>query len=182
MADVQVPFQRSYWVVPGKLLAGCYPGGKTSSEEEAKLTGLVKCGIQHLINLMEPDESDHSGSPFVAYDEKLKDIARQQGIEVTCARIPIKDLTAPTERVMKKILAEIDESMAQNKPVYVHCWGGKGRTGAVVGCYLMSHRLATSASVLRKIAELRKNEPTGHLASPETPEQVRMVLSWRTEC
>lgn len=182
MGDIKVPFSRSYWVVPGKLLAGCYPGGKTSLEEEAKLKSLVKCGIQHLINLMEPDESDHSGSPFVAYDEKLKDIGRREGVEVTCTRIPIKDLTAPTEGVMKKILAEIDESIAQNKPVYVHCWGGKGRTGTVVGCYLMNHGLATSVSVLHKIAELRKNEPTGYLASPETLEQVRMVLSWRTEC
>jgi hypothetical protein len=25
---LKVPFNRSYWVVPGKLLAGCYPGSE----------------------------------------------------------------------------------------------------------------------------------------------------------
>jgi hypothetical protein len=37
----KVPFNRSYWVVPGKLLAGCYPGSEDSIEEERKFKGLM---------------------------------------------------------------------------------------------------------------------------------------------
>ncbi|MFZ5949388.1 MAG: fused DSP-PTPase phosphatase/NAD kinase-like protein [Candidatus Rifleibacteriota bacterium] len=29
--------------------------------------------------------------------------------------------------------------MAAGKPVYVHCWGGLGRTGVVVGCWSRRH-------------------------------------------
>jgi hypothetical protein len=38
----KVPFNRSYWVVAGKLLAGGYPGSEDPMEEERKLKGLSK--------------------------------------------------------------------------------------------------------------------------------------------
>jgi protein-tyrosine phosphatase len=68
-------------------------------------------------------------------------------------------------------------SISNNRPVYVHCRGGRGRTGTVVGCYLVRHGL-TGQGALERIKELRRNEPTGHLPSPEAREQVEMVLSW----
>ena len=46
---LQVPFNRSYWVVPGKLLAGGYPGSEDPVEEERKLKGLIQAGIRHVI-------------------------------------------------------------------------------------------------------------------------------------
>ena len=33
-------------------------------------------------------------------------------------------------------LTQRDEGL---EPVYVHCWGGIGRTGTVVGCWLVRH-------------------------------------------
>ena len=63
-----VPFPRSYWVIPGKLLAGCYPGSKDPWEATDKLTALINSGIRHVINLMEPDERDVTGLRFVPYD------------------------------------------------------------------------------------------------------------------
>jgi hypothetical protein len=45
---LKVPFNRSYWVVPGKLLAGCYPGSEDSIEEERNLKGLIQAGIRHV--------------------------------------------------------------------------------------------------------------------------------------
>ena len=32
-----VPFNRSYWVVPGKLLAGCYPGSEYMDDPNTKI-------------------------------------------------------------------------------------------------------------------------------------------------
>ena len=65
------PFDRSYWVIPGKLLAGTYPGDKDPAEARRKLQGLLDCGVRHVINLMEKDEVDHSGRLFVPYGELL---------------------------------------------------------------------------------------------------------------
>jgi hypothetical protein len=55
MTTPPVPFSRSYWVIPDKLLAGYYPGSKDPKEATVKLTTLINAGIRHVINLMEPD-------------------------------------------------------------------------------------------------------------------------------
>ena len=39
------------------------------------------------------------------------------------------------------ILGAIDVALAQGRTADVHCWGWIGRTGAVVGCWLVRHGL-----------------------------------------
>ena len=39
------------------------------------------------------------------------------------------------------ILDAIDVALAQGRTVDVRCWGRIGRTGAVVGCWLVRHGL-----------------------------------------
>lgn len=174
----KLPFDRSYWVLPGKLMAGCYPGGKKLDQEENNLKGLVACGIRTVINLMEEDEKDHSGKPFRSYEKPLKKIAADMGEEISCIRIAVKDLSIPSLETMQTILDRIDQSIAQGRPVYVHCWGGRGRTGTIVGCYLVRQGL-TGENALEQIKKLRKLEPTAHKPSPETDDQRNMVRNWR---
>lgn len=92
--------------------------------------------------------------------------------------MPIQDLSTPRTEFMVEILDRIDQAISQDKPVYVHCWGGKGRTGTVVGCYLARHGKASGEDVITKIRELRKNEPTSYQRSPETDRQRIMVTNW----
>ena len=80
---------------------------------------------------------------------------------------------------MIQILDSTDQSLAEGLPVYVHRWGGVGRTGTVVGCYLIRHGIATQIEVLDRIAALRRKEFTAYRQSPETLEQRRMVQNWR---
>jgi protein-tyrosine phosphatase len=61
--------------------------------------------------------------------------------------------------------------------VYVHCWGGIGRTGTVVGCWLMRHGLDEGDPVGR-IARLRRDMEDAR-PSPETPAQRAMITSWK---
>ena len=37
-----LPFERSYWVIPGKLLAGEYPAAADPDEAYRKLDGLAR--------------------------------------------------------------------------------------------------------------------------------------------
>jgi hypothetical protein len=174
-----VPFPRFYWVISGKLLAGCYPGAKDPKETAAKLTALIKCGIRHVINLMEPGETDRSRHRFVPYADLMQSIASKMGISVTFDQLPVRDLSVPTERHMTKILDQIDLCIKHGKPVYVHCLGGIGRTGTVVGCYLLRHGLATGKNVLDMIRGLRRDTEDSGRESPETTEQREMVVEWR---
>ena len=45
-----IPFPRSYWVIPGLLLAGAYPGAKDANEAEEKLSGLLNVGIRKILS------------------------------------------------------------------------------------------------------------------------------------
>jgi protein-tyrosine phosphatase len=80
---------------------------------------------------------------------------------------------------MLNLLDEIDNAVLQNKPDYVHCWGGKGRTGTVVGCYLAKHGYAQGEYVLNLIHELRQYDPEVYHTSPETRQQRDMVTKWQ---
>jgi ADP-ribosylglycohydrolase len=177
-ATLKIPFPSSYWVIPGLLLAGEYPGAKTSFEAERKLESLLACGICCIVSLMEPDETDHDGHPFDAYGPILARLAKARSAAVELLRFPIVDQNVPKPPMMARILGAIMSSMEDHKPVYIHCWGGVGRTGTVVGSFLMEHGLATAGNVLDVIAELRRNDPKHYRTSPETEVQRDFVRRW----
>ena len=165
-------FQRSYWVIPGKLMADCYPGAKTAAEAQEKLNGMVAAGIRHTVSLMEEGETGRHGEPFVPYEAPF----RSRGIN--CVRMPIRDMNIPSVDEMRAILDGIDSGIAAGTPTYVHCWGGKGRTGTVVGCYLIRHGLAQPASAVDRITELQAMTNGTLSPSPENERQRRFVAEW----
>jgi hypothetical protein len=175
---LSVPYSRSYWIIPGKLLAGCYPGSANKEEANLKLSSLIEHGIRHVINLMEPHEFDWSGKPFESYEGQMASIAESMGLTATFERMPIKDTWIPSRIEMCQILDHIDQSIGDDKSVYIHCWGGRGRTGTIAGCYLARHGLVLGNKALSLVQELRKNTEDHNQPSPETSQQCDMVLSW----
>ncbi|MHB9129927.1 MAG: ARPP-1 family domain-containing protein [Armatimonadota bacterium] len=178
--EAVVPFPRAYWVRPGQLLAGCYPGAPGPREALRKLRGLLDAGIHAVISLMEPEETDHRGRPFTPYEDHLYRLASEREIAVTCLRLPIPDQCVPTRETMRQILDAIDALLENGTPTYIHCWGGKGRTGTVVGCWLARHGLANGDEALRMVQNLRRNDPTANQPSPENRIQCNMVRNWQT--
>jgi hypothetical protein len=62
---------------------------------------------------------------------------------------------------------------------YVHCWGGVGRTGTVVGCLLREQGFDAAAALAvieRKWRSMAKRDR--HPNSPETPGQVAFIERW----
>jgi protein tyrosine/serine phosphatase len=178
MKKYSVPFPRSYWVVPGKFLAGYYPGSRDSVKSQAKLKNLLRHGIRHIVNLMERDEDNFQGEKFVPYEDQLQALAEEIDIAIELVHMPIRDMNVPLMEVMCSILDEIDRATEQNPAVYLHCWGGRGRTGTVVGCYLARHGMAVGEAALDLLEELRRNDPISNLPSPETKIQAEFVLTW----
>ncbi|GAC1327064.1 MAG: hypothetical protein NVSMB17_00600 [Candidatus Dormibacteria bacterium] len=172
MTNLKTPYERSYWVVPGKLMAGCYPGDKSTEVAQQKLEGMVASGIRHSVNLMEEGESGHQGEPFVPYEV----LFGARGIR--CTRMPIRDMDIPSAEEMREILDNIDASIAAGAPTYVHCWGGKGRTGTVVGCYLVRHGIAVPDRAVERIQDLQAHS-RGLSPSPENDRQRGFVRAWK---
>jgi hypothetical protein len=132
-----------------------------------------------MVSLMEADEVGHGGVPFRPYVDALQALGAGSGRAIECHRLPIRDLSIPSVAGMVQILDKIDELLAQERIVYVHCWGGRGRTGSVVGCYLMRHGFASQGDVLARLQELTDHERALFRRVPETPEQQDFVRSWR---
>ena len=174
----KVPFDQAYWVVPDRLMAGYYPGSVHNQDAQPKLRALLRCGIRHFISLMKDDEIKWYGKPVIPYKDQAQAIARTLGCEITFDRMSIKDMGIPTRPQMAQILDRIDQKIETHQPVYVHCLGGVGRTGTVVGCYLVRHGYATGQKVIQLLQQLRQHTTTHARSSPESSPQIDLVLSW----
>ena len=166
------PIPDSYWVQPGALLAGEYPGAPDDAEAAAKVAALLAAGVTMFVDLTQ--EGEHGLRPYFPLAQQL---AAARGQAVTHRRRAIRDMGVTTSEQLTAILDEIDGALAQGEVVYVHCYGGIGRTGTVVGCWLVRHG-QNGEQALATIAQRRRNTPDGWRRSPETEAQTRMVLAW----
>lgn len=173
-----IPFPQSYWVVPQLLCAGHYPGDRNADVRREKLTGLVQCRIERTINLIPEGETGRNGESFLPYHDELQALARERGGAVDCVRMGFPDGGIPSIDQMRAILDMIDTSLKARKPVYVHCWGGHGRTSTVIGCHLVRHGLAPSVAMERILA-WRTNLPRNWF--PFQNEQQAFLEAWKAE-
>jgi len=172
------PFLRSYWAIPGQLVAGCYPGDLDPLVIEEKLWGLIAAKVSLTVSLMEENETDHRGRPFADYVMRLSELAQTEGQQIRCVRFPIRDMSIPTAAQMRTILAVIKDEIARGGTVYIHCWGGKGRTATVVGCLLLEMGLENTETVLPRIKELTVHAREFFWPTPQTEEQCEFVRGW----
>jgi hypothetical protein len=168
----KTPIPDSYWLIEGQLLAGEYPSDADDDAAKRKLEAVLNSGIRSFIDLTETHD------PLEPYDGLLAEVARDLGVDVTYRRIPIQDMGIPTPDVMTEILGTIESEIAAGRPVYVHCWGGIGRTGTVAGCWLVEQGHSCDEALAR-ITELRLPTPDGWKDSPQTHEQKSFVRGWR---
>ena len=153
------PTPESYRVTP-RLLAGKYPGAKLGGEARAKLAALLDAGVRTFVNLTE--------------DWELLPYAHLLPREVAYRRIAVADVTCPSAEQVREALDTIAAGAADGA-VYVHCRGGCGRTGVVIGCYLVEQGLAP-ADALASVHELTRT--LWSKPCPETSEQVETVRAW----
>ena len=160
---MDAPTPESYWVEPGRLLAGKYPGPVDPAHADAKVPLLLAAGVTLFVDLTVEFELD-------PYAHLVDGTARH-------VRMPIPDMDVTTPEQMRRTLDLIDRERARGGRAYVHCWGGAGRTGTVVGCWLVRHGL-DGVEALQRITQLRSGSPALWLDSPQTDAQRTMVQTW----
>ena len=84
--------------------------------------------------------------------------------------IPVDDFTAPNPQQIDRFISVVAKAREARKRSVVHCYAGRGRTGTMIACYLVS--LGTPPDeALRQVRLLRPG-------SVETREQEDAVHSY----
>ena len=169
-------FADAYWVDGVALAAGEYPGSLRADDARAKIGALLDAGVRRFVDLTSPHDRLDPYLPLLEAE------AAARGVRVAHRRLDVPDMGIPSPHRMTEILDELDAAVGAKEPVYVHCWGGVGRTGTVVGCWLVRHGHSPNealAEVARLFATMspgkRRRHPEG---SPQTPAQRAFVRGW----
>ncbi|MFM7292542.1 MAG: fused DSP-PTPase phosphatase/NAD kinase-like protein [Planctomycetia bacterium] len=174
MQDVPIwkhdDFFHAWWAdAAGDLLAGEYPGQKADDEAtRRKLSLLVAAGISTIVDLTHPSDR------LTSYAEQAREVAAQQRVDLRLLSHPIVDVSVTTPEHYDQIVNDIEAEIAAGRKVFVHCWGGVGRTGTVVGIWHVRRGLGPDAA-LQRIAAAREGTRKDHRPAPETPGQVEAI-------
>jgi len=144
-------------IEPGRLIAGRHPCAWGAENASVEVRDLVDAGVTLFLDLTQDGELE----PYASLVESPS----------RYVNMPIRDFSIPTLDALVAILDVIDAELAVDGLVYVHCWAGCGRTGVVVGSWLVRHGV-DPREALRRIAEARG------LGCPQTLEQRAFVLGW----
>lgn len=160
----------AWWVTPGRLLAGEYPGHAREARAAVKVNLLVDAGIRTFVDLTESHE-------LAPYAPAVHQAAEARGLDLRHHRMPIRDFHVIDDAGYDAILHRIQEEQARGA-VYVHCWGGRGRTSTVIGC-LLAQDGHDYDGVIAHLAQLRAGTRKAHIQVPESDPQHE-VLRRRT--
>lgn len=167
MEIIDRPLYQSYRV-DSNVFAGEYPGDKYGEKAEIKIQQMLQFGARHFIDLTEAGE-------LTPYAQLLSD-------DCTYTRFPIRDVSVPTSvGDVSKLLDKIKKlSDCKDGYVYIHCWGGVGRTGTIVACYLAEQmEEPTADKTLTRLRKLFSVMPkSAHRVTPETKEQEDFVAKY----
>ncbi|UCA22851.1 protein-tyrosine phosphatase family protein [Mycobacterium kansasii] len=162
----------AWWVLPGRLLAGEYPGAKTPEITRDKVARLIDAGVTSIVDLTTGEDR------LQPYLDTVEEIVNEEGWEgrpVKYSRShPIPDMSAIDQQGYDAIVRYIRDELADGRVVYVHCWGGMGRTTTVVGALLIDDGLDYAATITR-IAELRAGTRKAHVPCPQSAIQHRAL-------
>ena len=125
---------------------------------------MYRFGIRHFVDLTEEGEL----SP---YNHLLPD-------DTTYTSFPIRDCGVPQSvEDVQRLLLRIEELKNMEGYVYVHCWGGVGRTGTIVACYLSQNieepELNHTLDVLRR--NFSQMPKAAYRITPDTKEQIDFI-------
>jgi polymorphic toxin system DSP-PTPase phosphatase-like protein len=163
---VDRPLPNTYWVIPGRVLAGEYPGGADDAQTHARLSRLHQAGIDSFLDLTEDGEMPPYRHLLPQHTEYL--------------RSAIVDVSVPNNVVQtQELLAAIRGALSRERRIYVHCRAGIGRTGLVIGCFLADEQSngKTALKILNRLWR-QSERASSWPAVPQTAEQADYVRRW----
>lgn len=137
------------WVVPGKFLAFSGPHPKSKIENGYPL---------HAPEAYFPYFRKHNVTTVVRLNKKIYDAKRFTDAGFDHYDLFFVDGSTPSDMITRRFL-HISEST--DGALAVHCKAGLGRTGTLIGCYLMKHYRFTAAETIAWIRICRPGSIIG---------------------
>jgi atypical dual specificity phosphatase len=148
LRSIGLVVDRGDWLLTDRLLACAYP------RRQAGLAALAQQGVSVVVNL---HQRAHHPSRLARFG-------------LTEIHLPVADFTAPSPEQLELGVEAIDKALAEGRRVAVHCGGGLGRTGTLLGCYLIRQGMST----VDAIKHVRAVRP----GSIETRDQVNAIITF----
>ena len=160
------PIPNSYWVEPGRILAGEHPQGGSDVATRERIAALVAAGVRSFIDLTEPQE-------LQGYRALLPP-------DITYENFPLPDHSVPrSAQEMRAVQNALERLSASRAAVYLHCRAGIGRTGMAIGCYLREQGESAPAALAELNRLWQQNARSVRWPSvPETEEQEQFIANW----
>ncbi len=121
----KIPTPTSNWIIPGILISSDYP-----SRHKGDFEIYCKVGINLFINLMGEQELEDSEKLYKILPYKTNDKT------LNLVKCPIPDKKVLSDEKALKLAKMIVKNIGIGKKILVHCLGGKGRTGTILGIVL----------------------------------------------
>ncbi|CBJ33615.1 conserved unknown protein [Ectocarpus siliculosus] len=161
------PTMESNWVLPGRLLVGAYPASMNDSHHAHLLCTILLQGVSTFVCLQQEYQAEgvteemwRSGDALRPYFQdvvqllaKLGELRRAdpRSVPAICApeetdfvHFPIVDCNVADDTKVLQLAAQLAGRLARGEVMYLHCWGGHGRTGTVV-CIMLHLMYGLSA-------------------------------------
>ncbi|XP_013406750.1 dual specificity protein phosphatase CDC14AB [Lingula anatina] len=124
------------WILPDKFLAFCGPHAKSKIENGYPL---------HAPEAYFPYFRKRNVTTIVRLNKKIYDARRFTDAGFDHHDLFFVDGSTPSDDIVKRFL-EIAENA--EGAIAVHCKAGLGRTGCLIGCYIMKHYKFTAAELI----------------------------------
>jgi len=120
------PTPGTHWVITGRLAAGQSPGYPSSS-----LIDLVNAGVDTFVSL----QKSYYEYGCTDYRQTLRNLAKKPDFPphpINFIHFPVPDLGVVEDQDMLALTYQLADLLRNGRSLYVHCYGGHGRTGTVL--------------------------------------------------
>ncbi|XP_077376859.1 dual specificity protein phosphatase CDC14B isoform X12 [Festucalex cinctus] len=137
------------WIIPGKFLAFSGPHPKSKIENGYPL---------HAPEAYIPYFRKHNITSVIRLNKKMYDARRFTDSGFEHHDLFFVDGSTPIDAIVRKFLNICENAEGA---IAVHCKAGLGRTGTLIGCYMMKHYCMTAAEVIAWIRICRPGSIIG---------------------